>query len=832
MLKTLYGGVIALLLLVSCTPKETTINREESFNSNWKFIRNNVQDGQNVNFDDSGWRILDLPHDYSIEDLPEKVGIKQIGPFSEESAGEASTGHVVGGTAWYRKYFTLAPGDEGKIIKVLFDGVYMNADFWINGNHLGNHPYGYTAFAYDLTQYLNPAGQENVLAVQVKNERKNSRWYSGSGIYRNVSLLKLNPVYIDLWGVYITTPEVLADKASVKIETKIVHAELAEGLKLKGQLLNADGQVVAKWTSPVDLNQNPSVLQTELENPSLWSPENPYLYKVQIQLVKENLVLDEVEEKFGVRTIGFSPEKGFLLNGKSVLLKGGCLHHDNGPLGSAAFKSAEYRRVKTMKDNGFNAIRTSHNPPSKYFLNACDELGILVMDESFDHWQRGKNDQDYHLYFDDWWEKDLESMVLRDRNHPSIVIWSVGNEINERADSSGLEIFRKLREKVLSIDDTRPVTQAICHFWDHPGRAWDQTAPAFAQMDIHGYNYQWANYKADHEKYPGRIIVGTESFPKEAFDNWDLVEKYPYVIGDFVWTGMDYLGESGIGHNNLDNEDVGFLPDWPWYNAYCGDISILGYKKPQMYYRDVVWRNSELEMLVHEPIPDGRTEVVSMWGWPEEWKSWNWEGNEGTPLQVAVYTRCDQVRLELNGEVIGTKDVAQKNSEVQQMDIPSESRKIEALAAYFDVPYQAGELVAIGLKEGHELVRQTLKTAGRPAMLKVVAETESVNTSGNDLAYFNVEVVDTAGNLVPNAELPVDFIIEGNGSLQAVANGNPSDMKSFQQPRVNTFRGKCQLVIRPGEDGAEISVTAASEGLQSGKSSVKIQPGKLSKNKK
>ncbi|WP_163322700.1 glycoside hydrolase family 2 TIM barrel-domain containing protein [Draconibacterium mangrovi] len=823
MLRTFYGGVFALLLLVSCTQKETIISREESFDKDWKFIRSDVQGGQNVALDDSGWKTLDLPHDYSIEDLPEKQGVKQIGPFSEESAGKASTGHVVGGTAWYRKHFTLAPEDEGKTIKILFDGVYMNADFWINGNHLGNHPYGYTAFAYDLTEYLNASGDDNVLAVQVKNEGKNSRWYSGSGIYRNVSLLKLNPVHIDLWGVYVTTPEVSEEKATVKIETKIKAAESVERLTLKGQLLNPDGQIVAKWNSPVDLNQATAVLQTELEFPSLWSPDSPALYTAKMQLFDGNMVIDEYDERFGIRSIDFSPGKGFLLNGKSVLLKGGCLHHDNGPLGSAAFKAAEYRRVKTMKENGFNAIRTSHNPPSKHFLDACDELGVLVMDESFDHWQRGKNDQDYHLYFDDWWERDLESMILRDRNHPSIVVWSVGNEINERADSSGLEIFKFLREKVLTMDNTRPVTQAICHFWDHPGWDWDRTIPAFAQMDIHSYNYQWKNYEPDHEKHPERIIVGTESFPKEAFDNWDLVEKHPNIIGDFVWTGMDYLGESGIGHNNLDNENVGFLPDWPWYNAYCGDISILGYKKPQMYYRDVVWRNSELEMLVHEPVPDGRTEVVSMWGWPEEWKSWNWEGNEGIPLQVAVYTRCDQVRLELNGEVIGTKDVAQKNSGAQQMDIPSESRQIEALAAYFDVPYQAGELVAIGIKDGKEVVRQSLKTAGKPAVLKVVAENESGKASGNDLAYFNIEVVDANGNLVPNAELPVEFTIEGNGSLQAVANGNPSDMKSFQQPRVNTFRGKCQLIVRSGEDGTEIKVTAASEGLESGHSTVKVQ---------
>jgi beta-galactosidase len=473
-----------------------------------------------------------------------------------------------------------------------------------------------------------------------------------------------------------------------------------------------------------------------------------------------------------------------------------------------------------MKDNGFNAIRTSHNPPSKSFLDACDELGMLVMDESFDQWQKPKNPEDYNLYFDNWWEKDLESMVLRDRNHPSIIIWSIGNEISERADSSGLKIAQNMRNKVLSMDKTRPVTQAICHFWDQPGRPWDDTAPAFDILDIHGYNYQWKNYEPDHQKDSGRIIVGTESFPKEAFDNWQLVEKYPYVIGDFVWTGMDYLGESGIGHTWLNNESVAFLPPWPWFNAYCGDVSILGYKKPQMYYRDVVWRNSQLEIMAHAPVPEGRKELVSMWGWPEEWKSWNWEGNEGLPLQVSVYSRCDKVRLELNGNLIGEQEIGQENPAVQQMDIPMQERKITALATYFNVPYQPGELVAIGLKNGEEVVRQTLKTTGKPAAVKITAESETFIAAENDLAYFNVEIVDEAGLLVPDAELPIEFEIQGDCYLQAVGNGNPEDMKSFQQAKVNTFSGKCLLIVRSNKKANEIVVSAKSEGLASGTAKV------------
>lgn len=813
-------------MLFSCRdPKE--LDREIPFNNNWKFNRADVRGAENPDFDDSDWRTLNLPHDYSIEDISEKENINQIGPFSKESAGGASTGHVVGGTAWYRKYFTIDKGDERKIIKILFDGVYMNADFWINGHHLGNHPYGYTAFAYDLTDHLNSPGKENVLAVQVKNKGENSRWYSGSGIYRNVSLLKTNPIYIDLWGIFITTPEVSHEKATIQIETKVINNTNEKNpLIVHIEIQDKNRNTIV--SSEKRLNPNPKgtskvVQKITVNYPKLWDTNSPELYTAVVRLTKGKLVIDEVSERFGIRSIEFSPEKGFLLNGKEVLLKGGCLHHDNGPLGSAAFETAEYRRVKIMKENGFNAIRTAHNPPSEVFLDACDKMGMLVMDESFDQWQRPNKPQDYNLYFDDWWEKDLESMVMRDRNHPSIIIWSIGNEIPERADSSGLEIARNLKQKVLSIDDSRPVTQAIHGFFEPSVRSWDETAPAFAQMDVHAYNYQWQQYETDHVKYPGRIIIGTESLPKEAFENWQLVEKHPYVIGDFVWTGMDYLGESGIGHTKLNNSEIGFLPPWPWFNAYCGDISILGYKKPQMYYRDVVWNNSNLEMMVHAPVPEGREEVVSMWGWPEEWKSWNWEGNEGKPLQVSVYSRCDQIRLELNGKVIGTKDVVKENNAPAQMENPMSSRVIAGLTARFEVPYQPGELVAIGFKNGEEIVRQSLKTSGKPAQIKISVEHNYVSFSPHDLAYFNVEVVDENGLLVPKAEIPVQFEIEGEATLQGVANGNPKDMKSFQQPFVNTFRGRCQLILRSGQVSGEVMVTAKSDGLISGTSKIKVK---------
>lgn len=379
-----------------------------------------------------------------------------------------------------------------------------------------------------------------------------------------MKLIITHPVHLPLWGIYITTPSVTTEKALIKTEVSATNGsvedkEVLVTIRMKNSAnreVAADEQKVAVKAGETRAVQ----METEVADPALWSPGDPNLYTLEVQIREGDKVLDSVEERFGIRSIAFSAEEGFLLNGEPVLLKGGCLHHDNGPLGSAAFRTAEFRRVKTMKEAGFNAIRTAHNPPSQHFLDACDELGMLVMDESFDQWQKPKNPQDYHRFFDEWWEKDIEAMVLRDRNHPSIIIWSVGNEIQERADSSGQALYRMLSEKVKSLDPTRPVTQAVCGFWDNPGKIWDDTAPAFAQLDVHGYNYQWQQYEPDHLKFPERIILGTESVPKEAFENWQMVEKQPYVIGDFVWTGMDYLGESGIGHTWLEGDRAVFAP--------------------------------------------------------------------------------------------------------------------------------------------------------------------------------------------------------------------------------------------------------------------------------
>jgi beta-galactosidase len=462
-----------------------------------------------------------------------------------------------------------------------------------------------------------------------------------------------------------------------------------------------------------------------------------------------------------------------------------------------------------LKANGFNAIRTSHNPPSKAFLDACDRLGMFVIDEAFDMWERPKNPQDYSRFFRDWWRRDLEAMVLRDRNHPSVILWSIGNEINERADSSGVAVAGRLAETVHRLDSTRPVTAAICGFWDHPGRSWQDSEPAFASLDVAGYNYQWREYVPDHERFPRRIMAGTESIPMEAFDNWRQVETQSWVIGDFVWTGMDYLGEAGIGNVQAvpDSVNPAFGMPWPWFNAFCGDIDLCGFKKPQSFYRDVVWNRSDLEMAVHAPIPEGLTEKSSYWGWPDERQSWTWPGLEGKLLKVSVYSRCPLVRLELNGKRIDEKPVSLDSK----------------WTAVFNIPYAPGTLKVSGYVDGKETASRSLRTAGSGRRIRLVPDRRLIRRDRNDLSYVAVEILDESGTLVPNADVPVRFSVKGKGELAAVGNANPSEMRSFRKPECSTFQGRCIAILRPTGVAGAVTLKAEAEGLVPASATIQIR---------
>jgi beta-galactosidase len=795
---------------------KTGILPSKSFDSDWLFIRADANGAEEPGFDDTAWRTLDLPHDWSIEDLPQetnsssaatapsnspaggrrgrgRVNFPVVGPFSPESPGGTATGYTLGGTGWYRKHFVLDEQTLGKLVAIELDGVYMNSDVWLNGHFLGNHPYGYTAFTYDLTDFLNPPGQDNVIAVRVRNLGRNSRWYTGSGIYRHVALRVTDPLRVGQWGVYITTPQVTKEKAAVKVVTTVENGRDNEtALTLRIKLRGPTGKTLQTGETIIKVITGDQVeipLTMDIASPPLWSTDSPKLCKAEVTILVDGKMVDTTTTTFGIREIAFSVENGFTLNGEKVKLIGACLHHDNGPLGSAAFDRAEERKVELMKANGYNAIRTSHNPPSTALLEACDRLGILVMDEIFDCWEEGKNPDDYGKYFNEWWQRDLQSMILRDRNHPCVIMWSIGNEVPQRVKESGYVIAKKLSEEVKRIDPTRPVTEAICAPWD--GQPWSATETAFSFLDVGGYNYQVTQYERDHQKYPDRIIVGTESFPRDFAQYWRGVENNSYVLGDFVWTGMDYLGEAALGSARIGNESG------EYFNAFCGDLDLCGFKKAQSYYRDVVLDISPLEIFVHRPIPEGRRESVSAWGWPDELASWTWPDNESKTMQVNVYSKCDSVRLELNGKEIST----------QQVD----SRRY---TARFEVPYESGELKAIGLTDGKFIATKVLRTVGLAKKVRLTVDRSTISSDRNDLAYVTVEIIDASGNILPDAANMVQFELIGPGELAAVGSGAPNVMESFQKPQHTTWHGRCLVILRPKGAPGKITLKAKSEGLE------------------
>lgn len=820
--------LLVSILLAGCSANQSQdlTGRTREFSSDWKFVRDSLVGAEQPAYDDSDWMPVDLPHDYSIMDLPGEDGPDQVGPFSRISPGNGhSTGHVLGGTGWYRKSFTLDKADAGKRVVLNFDGVYMEAEVWVNGEKAGIHTNGYTPFCFDITSLLHTDGEPNVVAVKVDNVGRNSRWYSGSGIYRNVYLTLTPRVYVADWGAFISTADIQPDRALVDVELNVqskleedVEASLTIHLKDKeGRLAGtAEDHIVIPARAGTIVQQ-----RVEVKNPYLWSVESPDLYQAEIVLETDDNIRDEYQQSFGIRSLEFSAEKGFLLNGKPVLLKGGCMHHDNGLLGAAAFTRAEERRVELMKAGGYNAIRTAHNPPSEAFLNACDRLGMLVIDEFTDMWEAYKNPQDYARYFKDWWKKDLTDMMLRDRNHPSIILWSTGNEVIEFSDTSGIRIGRELAAQVKALDPSRPVTAAVSEFFTRGG--WDNTAPAFEIIDVGGYQYNWKKYVPDHQKYPERIMYASESYPLDAYESWKAVEENPYVIGDFVWTSMDYLGEVFIGGTSYAPEGQartmempeGFqLPpgvnvfdlmvmmpsSWPDYVSGCGDLDITGEKKPQSLYRDVLWDNSIIEINVHEPIPEGLVENTNMWGWPGEWPSWDWTGNEGKPFQVIVYTKAPRVRLELNGSIVGEKDLAPEDKYM----------------AVFEVPYQPGELKATAFENGGELASRALNTPGKAASISLVADRPEVKADRNDLVFVKIELRDEQGRLVSNDPRSIKLTLAGNGELAASGNADPEDMESVNRKEIRTYKGKAQAVIRPFAARGEIVLKAASEGLSPG----------------
>lgn len=787
--------LIGFLWLLSVSTFAQNSNGTFLFDNDWRFYRGGAQGAENPFFDDKSWRKVDLPHDWSIEDLPGTSS-----PFSPAAISQVSGGFTTGGTGWYRKTFPVPAAQKGKRTILQFDGVYMNAEVWLNGKSLGTHPYGYTSFWYDITDRLNYGGN-NTLAVKVKNEGENSRWYSGSGIYRHVWLKVTDAIHLANWSTFITTPSVTPSSARVNIQATLRNESDNEATAtVITRILDPKGAEVARVETKRSLGKDQSAdieQEATVNMPVLWSIESPNLYNAVMEVQTGAGIVDRTETSFGIRTLSFDAANGFRLNGQPVKLKGGCVHHDNGPLGARAYDRAEERRVELLKAAGYNAIRSAHNPPSPAFLDACDRLGMLVMDETFDMWNEPKNPADYHLYFRDWWQRDVESMVLRDRNHPSVFLWSIGNEIPERGRPEGVTTAGMLDSFIKKLDPTRSVTSAV------NGLQPDKD-PYFATLDVAGYNYAFGGdhntqslHEVDHERVPQRVVIGTESYPLEAFGAWMEVVDHPYVIGDFVWTAFDYIGEASIGWRGY----FQYANFYPWNLAYCGDIDICGWKRPQSYYRDALWKKDQLSLFVKPPkpsfAPNPNRESWSKWHWDDVVADWNWKGQEGKPLQVNVYSSCEEVELFLNGKSMGRKPTTR-------------STKFMAL---FDVPYRPGTLKAVGYSGGREVSTTELSTAAEPVTVKLAADRTALRADNQDLSYVTVELLDAKGHRHPKAENLVQFELSGPGKIIGVGNANPVSLESYQQLKRKAWQGRCLVVMKAGKAKGPITLKAKAAGL-------------------
>jgi beta-galactosidase len=794
--------VILLCILQSCGSVKTTYRTTENFDNNWKFFLGNIENAQDTIFDDSKWRTLNVPHDWSIE-----------GEFSDKNPASPGGGALPGGIGWYRKAFSLSENQKGKLVFIDFDGVYCNSEVWINGFYLGKRPYGYSSFRYDLTSHLHYGNKSNVIAVKVDNSQQpNSRWYSGSGIYRNVWLVITDKVFVDHWGTFITTPVVSSESAKVSIKTTVKNTLSDKGkVNLITTIYDSKGGIAATSKKAMEIPSGTSAEIAQdftLANPILWSVSNPDLYKASSLVEVNGKVCDEYETSFGIRYFEFNADKGFLLNGKPLKILGVCDHHDLGCLGSAINTRALERQLEILKSMGCNGIRTSHNPPAPELLQLCDKMGFIVMDEAFDMWKTGKNKLDYHLAWDEWHKRDLEDQIMRDRNHPSVFMWSIGNEIPEQGVIDGATIGKELSAIVKSLDTTRPVTSAC----NNPGKG--NYLIESGALDVIGYNYHEQSYVNFHKDYPGKKFVASETtsalatrgkydmpadtlhiwpdrwdrafttgnadFTCSAYDNcrvpwgstheatWKVIKKYEFLSGLFIWTGFDYLGEP--------------TPYWwPARSSYFGIIDLAGFPKDAYYMYQSEWTNKPvLHIFPH----------------------WNWKA--GQVIDIWAYSNSEEVELFLNDKSLGTK------------------KKIgDDLHLSWKVPFEAGTLKAVSRTGGKTVLTQEIKTAGAPARILLEADRSNIQADGRDLSFVKVTIVDKDGIMVPTADNRVKFQIEGAGTLAGVDNGDPISHESFKASDRKAMNGLCLAILKSTENAGKITMTATSEGLE--KSTVTIE---------
>ncbi|HVS94523.1 MAG TPA: glycoside hydrolase family 2 TIM barrel-domain containing protein [Mucilaginibacter sp.] len=795
-------GVFIIVFFCWITASAQLPRKRLNFDNDWKFTLGDNSPAKDPVFDDSNWRLLTLPHDWSIE-----------GSFDRNSPTTQAEGGLPAGIGWYRKTFELSSSNRDKQIFIDFDAIYHNSEVWINGHYLGKRPNGYVSFSYDLTPYLKFGHQKNVIAVRVDNsDQPNARWYTGSGIYRNVWLTVVNKTHFSQWGTFVTTPQITPHSATVHVSTKVANG--INGMLLKAVIYDEKGDVVASGSMPVKDAADTLVKSEQnivIKNPILWSPSHPYLYKVSLFLLHGNKVLDNYSVQAGIRSFNFDSKTGFSLNGVRMKIKGVCLHQNFGALGAVVNTSAIARQLKLLKDMGCNAIRTAHNPPAPEFLDLCDKMGFLVMDEAFDMWQKKKSKHDYHENWAQWHKRDLADQVLRDRNHPSVFMWSIGNEIREQFDSTGISIARQLVKIVKSIDDTRPVTSALSEADPNENFIYKSRA-----LDVVGLNYHQDLYKDFLKNYPGQKFIATETtsaletrgfydqptdstryWPKSSktpftqgndqfavtsYDNvaaywgstheetWKIIKKYDFLSGLFVWSGFDYLGEP--------------TPyPWPARSSYFGIIDLAGFPKDVYYMYQGEWTNKPvLHLLPH----------------------WNWKPGQMVDVW-AYYSQADEVELYSNGRSLGIK-----------------KKRGDDLHVSWKVKFEPGVLKIVSRKAGKVVLTEEEHTAGPPAKIILSADKKQVKADGKDLSFITVKIVDKNNITVPDAGNLVNFKISGPAHIAGVDNGSESSMEPFKANYRKSFYGLCLAIIQSKNKAGQVKITATSVGLKPATLDLKI----------
>ena len=788
-----FATIATLVFLPQAAAEQRTLSQD------WRFQRGDSKGAELPAYHDASWRQVSVPHDWSIEDRPDGSP-----PFDRNAVSGQDAGYLPGGIGWYRRHLALDAREAAQTVQVRFEAIYMDADVWINGEHVAKHHYGYSAFTVDLTGKVH-AG-DNVLAIRVDHADPSSRWYAGSGLIRPATLELLPPVHIEPDSIQVTTPVATSERGEVNAKLAIANDTAnPQSVEVISRIVSPTGRAVLQKDHRTTLAPGAKATEQasfELGEPALWSPDSPNLYVLEQTVRTADGVSDIRRTRFGIRTIAVDAVQGLRINGKRFVLRGGNVHHDNYMLGAAGLPDADARKVALMKAAGYNAIRSAHNPASQATLDAADELGMLVVDEAFDAWSRSKKAQDYARFFAQDWHADLDSLVLSGRNHPSVLFWSIGNEIPEQGTAPGIETARQMVARVRLLDTTRPITQAV----SSGGR---QSDGQFAVLDVAGYNYHAHEFADDHQRFPQRVMFTSESVPKDAFTYWRSVETMPWVLGDFVWTAVDYLGETGIGWMGY-SQDWQKLGPYPWHLAYCGEIDATGRKRPAAYYREVLWKSGidPISAFVQQPpgtedLPDRHLFPITPphldWSLDDVHPSWTWPGQEGKPLEVVVYAEYPEVELLLNGKSLGRK----------QVGVATQYK------ATYQVPYSPGRLAAIGYRDGRAAGRWELRTEGEPAALRLSVDRTRFRANGEDLVYVTAELIDADG--VPiyaqNHDRAMSVEVGGAGRLAGAGNGDPHDASSFQSGRRRSFHGRLVAAVKAATQAGIATVRVEAPGL-------------------